>query len=437
MPGASEWLLALTLPVLLVVSAFFSGSETALFSLTRHQRIQLGRQKTVAARALLKLLDETRGLLITLLLGNMVINVLYFVISTVLLRNVDPSVLHPLAVAALALVPLIAVILLGEVLPKLVAAHVTMRWARWCAVPLLLVHRGVAPVRLFASWFVITPLARLIAPAQAAPELSPEELEAMLRLSQRQGVIDPGEEELLQQVLELSRLKVRDLMIPRVDIVAFDLTRDPAELIALVKDRRLRHVPVFGGDEGGLDDVRGVVYARQVLLRRPDSREALERLIRQVKFVPELQRADRLLVDLRKTGTTFAMVVDEYGGTAGLVTMEDVVEHLLGNIPGAFEDEGEPEVEQVEPRVWRVSAGLSVHDWAEAFSPAARAGRGPRDVLHGVSTVGGLVMARLGRAAEVGDRVRLGNVEMEVERVTGRRVETVLIRVLGAVPLAG
>ncbi|MEX0743956.1 MAG: hemolysin family protein [Phycisphaeraceae bacterium] len=419
------------LPLLVVLSAFFSGSETALFSLSPHQRLRFARAGTLAGDAITRLLSETRALLITLLLSNMTINVLFFVISSVLLIHATRErLLGPVLLGLLSVLPLLTIILLGEVLPKLVAARMTMTWVRVVALPLYLVHRVLAPVRVTASVAVITPLARLIAPPEKPPALSADELDSLLSLSQRQGVIDPDEEQLLQQVLELNQLKVRDLMVPRVDIEAFDLARDPAELIDLIARTKLRHLPVY---RDNLDNIVGLVFARQILLHRPASTEDLERYVRQVKLVPEQQRGDQLLLELRKTGTTFAIVVDEYGGTAGLITIEDVVEHMVGDLPGEFEPEGEPELSVVKPGMWRVGADLSVHDWADVFghNPAVEG----LAELETVSTLAGLVMARLGRLPNEGDHTTVGNVQITVERMVGRRIGSVLIELKdGAAP---
>ena len=417
-------LLALLLPILLVASAFFSGSETALFSLSRHHRAQLARSGSIVGQTLTTLLAETRSLLITLLLGNMTINVLFFVTSSVLLIHLGRTGLLPAAaVALLSVAPLLAIILLGEVLPKLVAARLPLQWARAIALPMMLFHRIIAPIRIAASLVVITPLARLIAPKQKPPALSAEELEDLLTLSQRHGVIDPDEEQLLQQVLDLNELKVRDLMIPRVDVHAFNLDDDPAQLIDLIKRTRLRHIPVY---RDSLDNILGLVYARQILLRRPTTADQLQNHIRQVRFVPEQQRADALLRELRRTGTAFAVVVDEYGGTAGIITIEDVVEHLVGDIAGEYEPNTGPPVERVGPGTWRAAANLPVHEWLNLFD------RNPAMLglaeLESVSTIAGLIMARLGRVAEQGDQVRIGNVLITVEAMQKRRIDRVLIQ---------
>ncbi len=421
----ADLILLLTLPALLVFSAFFSGSETALFSLSGHQRIRLARDTSLIGQTLTTLLGETRGLLITLLLTNMTVNVMYFALASVLLFRLGRTDAPRLAVAVASVAPLIGIILFGEVLPKLIAARLTTTWARLCALPLYLVHRTIAPVRLTAEQLIIAPLARLIAPRDPTPAIHPDELDALLQLSQKHGVIGPDEEQLLQQVLELNQIKVRDLMTPRVDIVAHDLDNDPADLLELIRRERLRHIPIY---EKTLDDVRGLVFARQVLLNPPTSRDDVTRLIRQIRFVPEQQRADQLLVDLRKSGTTIAIVVDEYGGTAGLITLEDVVEHMVGEIPGDYEREGPAEVVPVGPNTWRVSAELPVYEWAEFFRRHAMTA--DQALLRLVSTVGGLVMAKLGRLPQVGDRVRLGNVQMTVETMLGKRIGFVLIELV-------
>jgi magnesium and cobalt exporter, CNNM family len=414
----------LCLPVLLVLSGFFSGSETALFSLTRHQRAQFKASGAFADTVVGTLLSETRSLLITLLLGNMTVNVLYFVVSTRLLLHArDEQMMGPVALGAASVAPLLAVIILGEVLPKLVAARSSQLWSRLAAAPLLAVHRAIAPVRLAASALVITPLARLIAPSSRPDPLTQDELASLLELSQRQGVIDPQEQRMLRQVLELSRVTVDELMTPRVDIEAFDLDADPAKLVELFKRTNLRQAPAYRKD---LDHIEGFITARRALLYPPRSRLEVNALIEPATFVPQQQRADQLLAELRRDAKTVAVVVDEYGGTAGLVTLEDVAEHLVGDIAGAFDSGGEPAVEEVQPGCWRVSAELSTRDWAEAFGQGVPAD--VRKTLGAVHTLGGFVMAGLGRAARVGDQITIGNLVLRVDSLDGRRIEHVTVR---------
>lgn len=423
-------LMLISLPLLLGCSAFFSGSETALFSLSRHQRKQFERAESVTGHTITRLLAQTRSLLITLLLGNMVANVLYINIATLMLLQLGRSRdISPIVTAVLNLVPLLALILLGEVVPKMIAARTTARWSQIIALPMWFVHCALAPVRVFFSWLIITPLSRLIAPSQGVPELSPAEMESLLALSEKHGVIDSEEENLLQQVLELGQLKVRDLMTPRVDIQAFDLRDNPDDLLRLIHQTRLRHIPVYDRD---LDNLVGLIFSRQLLVRPPQTRADVRKLIRQVTFVPEQQRADRLLVDLRKSGTALAMVVDEYGGTAGLITIEDIAEQVVGEIPGAYETAAGPRVQPVGEHRWRVAGDLSVREWIEAFLPGG-AGAATAQ-MQMVSTVAGLVMAQLGRLPRQGEVIRVGNLQMTVERLERRRIQSVLIELIKQPP---
>lgn len=421
LPLADILLLSL-LPLLLAASAVCSASETALFSLTGHQRLRFSRQNHLAAQAVMSLLARTRDLLITLLLSNMLINTSYFVVSTVLLiRLQERGRLSTTIASALGLAALLALILLSEVLPKLVAARIPTTIAALVSIPLLVVHRAIAPLRVFLRSMVITPLSRLLAPAGRPSALSGAELAKLLELSAERGVIDPQEEDLLQGVLSLSRLRVRDLMTPRVDIDAFDLRRPPGELLELFQNTRLSRVPVYQGD---LDHVVGVVYARQALLKKPATPPEVRKLIRQISFVPELTRADQLLIQFRKRGTTIAIAVDEYGGTAGLITLEDVVEELIGDLFSPYDSEGPPQVVALTPGQWRVSADLPIHEWAQTFAPLHPRG----DAV----TLGGLVMDRLGRVPRVGDRVEAGNLLVEVEAMDRWRIAS--LRLTLAIP---
>jgi len=419
-------ILIITLPMLLVGSALFSGSETALFSLSAHQRSLLSESGRPGAAASTILLGETRALLVTLLVGNMAINVLYFTLSTLIMdRWLAAGVINATGAAAFAAVTFFGVILFGEVLPKQIAAQMALSWAGVVGVPLLAIHRTIAPVRIAAERVVITPLARLIAPPTRPPELSADELEIMLSMSRQRGIIDQGEQQLLRHVLELSQIKVRDVMVPRVDIHGHNLSDPPERLLKLARDKRLRHLPVF---DGSLDNISGIALTRQVLLDPPTTRKQLTDLLRQAYFVPEIAPADELLADLRSRGITFAIVVDEYGGTAGLVTIEDVVEHFIGDIPGAYERDGQALVEQIGKGIFRVGAELAVHDWVDWF------GRNPAitEAASGAATLGGVLLGLLGRLPAEGDRVQLGNIVLTVERVEGRRITSIIVAISGA-----
>ncbi|MHC4420297.1 MAG: hemolysin family protein [Planctomycetota bacterium] len=400
------------LPVLLLVSGFFSGSETALFGLTENQRMLIRRQQTLSARAIEALLSDQRMLLITVLLGNMTINVLYFVISSVLLMRAEAGLAVGLLLAAAFL---LLIILLGEVVPKLVANAGRPAFAAVIAPPLLALHKLIGPLRIGLNRLVVAPLSRLTSPAEAPPRLDEGELAALLDVSTREGVIDLEEQQVLQDVIALSQRKVRDVMTPRVRIEAVPVTASRDEVTARARKTRLTIFPAYRDD---LDHIVGLLHVKRYLLDPREGEAVLTDHVTLARFVPEVATLDQLLDHFRESRTHLAIVVDEFGGTAGIVAIEDVVEELVGDIaskPGREEVRPEP----IGPNQWRVGGDASVHEWASAF--------GPRLIPPRVSTLGGLITARLGRAPHPGDSVELGNVRVDVEQVDRSRVVTAIV----------
>ncbi|UCD76536.1 MAG: HlyC/CorC family transporter [Phycisphaerales bacterium] len=405
----------IALPVLLLLSGFFSGSETALFGMAESERMRLRRSGTFAGRAVDALLSEPRMLLISVLLGNMTINVLYFVISSVLLMQAKAGVIGN---TVLAIASLMLIILIGEVGPKLLANSRRQAFAAITAPPLLGLHRVIGPLRIVLNGLVVEPLNRLTAPSEAPPQLSQEELDTLLDVSGREGAIDAHEQRILQEVLDWGKLKVRDVMTPRVHIQAAEVNAANEEVMRLAEETRLTKFPVYEED---IDHIVGLLHVKRYLLDAPGSEAPLRNHISPVRFVPEIATLDQLLDHFRSTKSQLAIAVDEFGGTAGLVTIEDVVEEIVGDIVS----EGERTIEP--PRMigmgrWRVSGDVSVHDWAEAF--------GQKLVSPRVATLGGLIIQRLGRLPVTGDAIELGNVRIEVETVDCNRVVSAIVILL-------
>ncbi len=404
------------------VRVFSAVLKPRIFGLGTQQRLRLQHAGGMTARAVDALLADQSSLLVTLMLGNMMMNVGYFVVTSALLLQLDPKTVHPAWIIGVTFVPLLIIILFGEVLPKLVANTAPVGWVRVAIVPLYAAHRVVAPMGLFMSRWFVSPMVRLLAPRRSHGALSTDELQALVEMSQHHGVIAAEEHELLEEIIALGDLKVRDVMVPRVDIESFDLAQPAAALRTLIEKTGRPKILACHRD---IDHVAGVIQARQFLLEfRLNPTVMPHTTVLPVRFVPELQRVDALLEDFRNTGTHMAVVVDEYGGTAGLVTLKDVVEQMLGDLDmdGAPGETPETTTQRISTGVWRVSGRLSVHDWADAF--------GAERLPPRISTVGGLVMTLLGHVPKTGDRAQLANLELEVEHAEAGRVESVILRLL-------
>lgn len=412
------------LPVLLLFSGFFSGSETALFAMSETERMHLRRRGGIAGRATESLLRQPRMLLITVLLGNMIANVSYFVISSVLIMRVTPDA-GVLGGAVAAIVTLLAIVLIGEVLPKMTANAHRERFAGLAAPPMLVLHNFITPLRIALDRAIVTPLSRLTAPSGGVPpQLDEDELRALLEISSRQGVINVDEQRILREVMGMSRLRVRDVMTPRVRMAAVPVAASPEDVLNLARETRHTKFPVYVGD---MDTIVGILSVKRFLLESRSRRVSVRSAMSQAVFAPQIATLDQFLEHVRRARSRSAIAVDEFGGTAGIISIEDVIERLVGDVTAQEEragDHGQVQLRQMGTSGWEVDGDMSVHDWAEAF--------GQRIVSKHVATLGGLMIEHLGRPPHVGDIVRLANVELEVLEVDRARVVRAAVRLRSA-----
>jgi putative hemolysin len=313
-----------------------------------------------------------------------------------------------------ALASLMLLVLLGEVLPKIVANTRRITFARLVAPPLLTLHRVIAPIRLLLDRFVVTPLSRLTAPSRTPETLDERELRELLDLSGEAGAIDPEERRMLRDVIKLGRMKVRDVMTPRVKVQAVAEGASRAEVIEILSNKRLTKLPIYRVD---LDHVVGVLHVKQFLIARRERATLDLPEVDEPLFVPEVATLEKLLAHFRTAPLQSAIVVDEYGGTAGIVAIEDVVEEIVGDIVGTDESRT-IHVRTIEDGLWRLSGEMNLHDWATRFDVTLDTAP--------TSTLSGFIVERLGRPAEVGDTVVFHDLRFEVEAIEGSLITQLL-----------
>lgn len=400
--------------VLLCCSGAISGSETALFALDR-QMLRRFKHSTHRLQLLAgRLMEHPRRVLITVLIANTAVNVAVFAVSYVAARPSDTSGGSALRTAISGVVTLVLVILCGEILPKAVAYTSADRFAPYSAVLIYVLQTILAPVRWLLGFTLVTPLTRLLTPTDASAEVETDELQFLVDQSACEGVIDSGENRMLQALVALTDVRVRDIMVPRVDIESLSVSQSPQAVRRILRKTHRRKIPVYGRDS---DDIIGLLYTRDAFLS-PQA-PTLE-LLRPVHFVPEQADLGDLIRHFKQTQTQLAIVVDEYGGTAGLATVEDILEEIVGDISEADQPMEQRPVEALDSNSYRVLGDLSIRAWKSRFA----VGRLKIDV----NTVGGLVLAMLGRVPRQGDQVRVHNLTLTVDRMRGRRVQSVIIR---------
>ncbi|MDP7111764.1 MAG: hemolysin family protein [Myxococcota bacterium] len=406
------------LGVCLLFSGFFSGTETALTALSQSRCQQLIDEGDRWAPVLRRWIKHPTRILTTLLVGNNLVNILGSILAYRVADYFLNSYVEAMAVAAMTLI----VLVFGEVTPKTYAKHNPER----VAIPAMYL------VRIFE--FLFFPLAVVLArfgrvlvrlfggkDAAAGPTVTEGEIEYMIELGQKEGAFEePAQGTLMASALEFKETIAKEVMIPRT--AAHFLQLDTPVDRALEKVIAWGHsrVPVFGEDT---DHVEGVLYAKDLLQMTayaPPSKHSLRRVVRRnLLFVPETQRISDTLGEMRTRRLHLGVVVDEFGGTSGLITIEDILEELVGEIRDEYDREEEP-LRQVGEGIWVANAQISIGDLGELLDVEF-----PDNGEY--ESLGGMIVNELGRVPEPGAEVRLEGLAMKVTAADERRVARVQI----------
>lgn len=413
-----------TLCGLIVLSGLISSSETALFTLTRQQLARFRQSPKRADQLVIRLHDDPTSLLSTILLANIAVNILLYAMLAVFVSRLAGG--SSFWIVVFGTTGFLIVLLGAEIAPKLLAFALGEWMAPVVARPIRILEIATFPIRWCFSFFLVEPLTRiLVGGTSEEPDIVAEDLQKFIDISQTDGLIDVRETAILHELMELSDLRVCDLMVPRVDVVAFDLDDDAEDLVRLFESTRLLRIPVYEGD---IDNVKGIIFAREFLLNRdgPTQYNPISNLVRPVRFIPEQAGVEDLLRHFRATGTKLALVVDEYGGLAGVIALEDIVEAIVGQLHSHYDDASVPSVQRINQTTYLVDAALEADDFCQAFNLPIEETR--------IHTVGGLVNAKLDRLPEDGDQTEIGDARLEVIRMIGRRIRQVRLILADPIP---
>ena len=421
MDGSSAGVL-LGLLLLLIISAFFSGSEAAFLALSRTRVRQLREGRHPGARLLYLLLRQRPIVLTGLLLGVTVSNYTAGRLATLLaVACIGAGVGPVVAVVVMAVV----IIAFCEVIPiHLGARHpeTLARWASFLITPVVVVLSPLVVVLSFLSRGVLY-LAG-VRTGSLLPGISEDHLKAMIEQSEEQGVLEAGERRMLHRVLDFGEQTAAQIMTPRPDMCCVEADEDLAEALRLGLESNHSRLPVY---QQTPDDIVGVIYLKDLLpyVLTGDLGQECRTVARSVHHVPDSLPANELLAQLQRQHRTLAIVRDDYGGTAGLVTVEDLLEEIVGDIRDEHDDE-EPEVVVVGERELLCDARVALHQLEPYVDEVL-----PTDDY---DSLGGLVLDLAGCIPEVGQSFRWQNLTLTVKAVTGPRVER--IRVIKDAPVA-
>jgi CBS domain containing-hemolysin-like protein len=407
---------------LIACSAFFSGSETAMFSLSSIQIRKFHNRKRGSGPIVARLISRPRNLLISLLIGNMTVNIFTSSLSASFFRRVlgTTSLAHlsgPLTVIVMT----VLIIIFGEITPKTFAIQNSERVSLRVAPIINALYTIVAPIRylLFRITNGIILLAGKLIGTQET-SVSPDELKIAATLGHSAGAIAQQEKELIHGVLRLEHRRVQEMMTTRMDVKAFDISTPLDEIRRTVREMYYMRIPVYDGE---LDNIRGILYAKDLLLvrRMSDEEVKLADIIKPAYFVPETLDVDVLLEEFKKRRTHLALVVDEYGSISGLITLEDVLELIVGNI---YDKVDEARLyHMVDDHTIQVKNLMPIEDFNEVFRTEIS------DEY--VVTMGGFVTHMLGRIPQKDEVFRITDLEFRILRAGETRIEEMLVRRIG------
>ena len=416
---------------LILANGFFSGAEMAIVASRRGRLRQLADAGDQAAQTALQLASSPDQFLPTVQIGITLVGTLAAAyggdslvsdLAEWITVNASPAVgamARPIALTVFVVLLSFVTLLFGELVPKRLALRRAEDFARLAAPAMKIFSQVTRPFVWLMGASTSAVLVMLGAHKQDGPTVSVDDIEHLLEAGRAEGVLEAVEQAVATEALRLGERAVRDIMRPRIDLDALDIETPPGEVLGAIAMAGYSRLPVY---EGSLDHILGYVSLKDVLRHNwmgwPIE---LRRIMHRALFVPETMPLDRLLELFQKEKNQLAIVLDEYGGTEGLVTLEDVLEELVGEIHDEHRRET-AEFVQREDGSWLVDGGASVEDLADRLGIKLDAV--PRDY----STVSGIVLAELERIPATGDTLRWHGLAIEVVDMDGRRIDKLLIR---------
>ena len=402
--------LILALIVLVALSAFFSATETAYMSLNRVRIKNMANDGDRRARRVMKLLDSYDRLLATVLIGNNIVNISSASIATVLFVSFFKNNGATISTVVMTVV----VLIFGEITPKSLAKEAADSFALKVAGPVTVLNTLFFPLS-FLLIHLKSAVSRLIR-VEKSSGMTEDELLTLVDEAEQDGGIDSGEKELFHNVIEFTDLDAGDILTPRIDVVAIDIEETPKDLQELFEETGFSRIPVY---RDTIDNIVGVVNEKDFHRHLLGTENTIESILQPALFIPPSVKISELLKQLQQKKVHIAVVVDEFGGTEGIVTIEDIVEELVGEIWDEH-DTVAAEIREIGKDTFAVPASTELSEFFERF--------GVEEETE-VSTVNGWVTAHIGKIPAVGDTFDFENLTVRVTATDEQRAAEIEVTV--------
>ncbi len=396
------------LVILISCSAYFSATETAFSSLNRIRLKNLAGEGNKKAELALRLAEDYDKLLSSILIGNNVVNITASALATVLFLEISAEYGATISTVVMT----VLVLIFGEISPKSLAKETPESFAMFSAPILRVVMWILAPFNyLFGCWKL---LLNKLFHTKADTTITEQELLTMVQEAESEGGINEQESDLIQSAIEFNDMEAGEILTPRVDLTAVDIEEDPQAIYNIFMETKFSRIPVY---KETVDNIVGVIHQRDFFVMIRTKGQTMQDIIKPVVFVSDSIKISKLIKHLQKNKSHMAIVTDEYGGTMGVVTMEDILEELVGEIWDEHDDVVE-EIETLSEHDYLVLGSADIEEVLERFDHEEETEQ---------NTVSGWVMEHLEKIPEIGDSFTVENLHVTVKELDGRRVAKVLI----------
>ena len=392
----------------IILSAFFSSSETALTSVNIFKIRQMEKNGVEKAPLVRKLVDNIGSVLTTILIGNNIVNIVTTTIATIFFTEV----MGPKGAVISPIILTIVVLIFGEVTPKNIAAANSEKLALNVARPIKLLDFIFKPVNFILGKITGAITKVFVGEEEESSLVTEEDLKTIVDVSEEQGVINNEESEMINNVFEFGNSYVSDIMTARTNMEAISIESDQEELYEMLKETNHSRIPVYGKN---IDNILGILHMKDIVSAIADGKELnLEEIIRPAYYVYDNMHIFDLFTNMRSENVSLAIVIDEYGGTSGLVTIEDIVEELVGEIDDEY-DKDEKDIFKLTENSYLVKPALHLSDFNDYFNLELE------EIKN--DSIGGYVIDQLSRIPEQGDSVEIENLKITVDEVDRYKIE--------------
>lgn len=406
--------------ILLILSAFFSASETSFFSLSTAELERLRGKTDFQSRHIVQLMTYPKKLLITIVVGNTIVNIGAASLAALLTLdicsalNMDPHIGILIDVVVVTFV----ILIFSEIVPKVGAVKNAKRLARSFVFPLTIIYYLFLPI--VSIFYTLTQwLTQVFRIHKSKLLLSEEELRSLLDFVEEKGTLEKEEKEMIHSIFEFGETTAREIMVPRIDMVCVPLDIEFNLLLELIRKNLHSRIPVY---KEKVDNITGILYVKDLLtfLDPPTSSAInLEKLVRPAYFIPEQKKIDELLREFQSQKIHMAIVVDEYGGTSGLVTLEDIIEEIFGEIQDEHDLEL-PLYQKLNDNELLIDGGMDMEDIKEILNidlPAEE----------GIATLAGFLYGQFGSVPLEKQSITFNEYEFRIEKIIKRRIKQVRV----------